>query len=76
MSIEPHVSVHPAVAVGESLLLCSDGLTDMLSNQMIYRILNTARDPLRGVRKVAATAFRVGALENISIIVCTRAAEP
>ncbi|MEH2539169.1 PP2C family protein-serine/threonine phosphatase [Bradyrhizobium sp. AZCC 1699] len=74
VSIDPHVSLHPSLAVGESLLLCSDGLTDMLSNQIIYRILNTAEDPLRAVRKLAATAFRVGALDNISIIVCTRAA--
>lgn len=74
MPIEPHVSVHPALAVGDALLLCSDGLTDMLSDQIIYGVLNAAQDPVRSVRKLAATAFRAGALDNISIIVCTRAA--
>lgn len=67
--IEPHISTDPPLAVGETLLLCSDGLTDMVDNQTISRVLRSARTPLRSVRKLAARTFGAGARDNVSLIV-------
>jgi protein phosphatase len=67
--VEPHISVDPPLAPGETLLLCSDGLTDMVPNQTISDTLRTAKDPHRAVRSLAAKAFSAGARDNISIIV-------
>ena len=72
VAIEPHISVDSPLAPGETLLLCSDGLTDMINNQAISKILNAAGTPLQSVRKLAARAFGAGAHDNISLIVVRR----
>lgn len=72
VSIEPHVSIDSPLAFGEALLLCSDGLTDMVDNQTITKVLRSAGTPLQSVRKLAARAFGAGARDNISLIVADR----
>jgi protein phosphatase len=72
VAIEPHISIDPPLASGETLLLCSDGLTDMVDNQTISKILRSARTPLQSVRKLAARAFGAGARDNVSLIVACR----
>jgi protein phosphatase len=47
VAIEPHVTVDAPLAAGETLLLCSDGLTDMVTSEVISSTLRTANDPLR-----------------------------
>ena len=69
VAIEPHISVDSPLAPGETLLLCSDGLTDMVSSQVIGGTLRTARDPLQAARKLAAKAFSGGARDNVSLLV-------
>ena len=71
--IEPHVSVDAPLAPGESLLLCSDGLTDMVPGQIICEALRTGKDPAGAIRKLAAKAFSEGAEDNISLLVVRRA---
>lgn len=39
IELEPQVYVNPAVSVGESYLICSDGLSDTLSNEEIEKIM-------------------------------------
>lgn len=70
--VEPHVSVDPPLAPGETLLLCSDGLTDMVVNQVIGDSLRDTKTPLQSVRKLVAKAFAAGARDNISLIVARR----
>lgn len=72
VAIEPHISIDSPLASGETLLLCSDGLTDMVNTQAIGKILNEAGTPLKSVRKLAAEAFSAGARDNISLIVACR----
>ncbi|WP_442894913.1 hypothetical protein [Bradyrhizobium sp. AZCC 1610] len=54
------------------MLLCSDGLADMVTNQIISYTLRTAKDPRRSARELAAKAFRAGAKDNVSLIVARR----
>ncbi|WP_198164045.1 PP2C family protein-serine/threonine phosphatase [Bradyrhizobium jicamae] len=76
VAIEPHISVDPPLASGETLLLCTDGLTDMVPNQAIRHILGTATDPLQVARRLAAKAFSSGARDNISLIVTRHSDTP
>ena len=72
VAIEPHISADSPLAPGETLLLCSDGLTDMVTDQIISDTLRTTKTPLRSARKLAAEAFSAGARDNISLIVVRR----
>jgi PPM family protein phosphatase len=76
IAIAPHISTDAPLAPGETLLLCSDGLTDMVKDQAISRILSATVTPLQSVRKLAAEAFSAGARDNISLIVACRSDEP
>jgi PPM family protein phosphatase len=76
VAIEPHISADSPLAPGETLLLCSDGLTDMVAGQIISETLRSGKDPSRSVRKLAARAFSAGARDNISLIVACRSGLP
>lgn len=69
IAVEPHISVDPPLAPGETLLLYSDGLTDMVTSQVISDTLKTAKDPLQAAKRLAAKAFSNGARDNISLLV-------
>jgi PPM family protein phosphatase len=75
IGVEAHISVDPPLAPGETLLLCSDGLTDMIANQTVSDALRTAKNPLQAARKLAAKAFSAGGRDNVSLIVA-RQLEP
>lgn len=47
--VEPHVSVDPPLAPEETLLLCSDGLTDMVINDFMTRIGSFAKPIVIGL---------------------------
>ncbi|MGY3388772.1 serine/threonine protein phosphatase PrpC [Bradyrhizobium sp. USDA 3311] len=68
-AVEPHISVDPPLAAGETLILCSDGLTDMVDNQTIRNTLMTAKSPLQAARTLVAEAFRFGGGDNVSLII-------
>lgn len=69
VSIGPHVTVDAPLAPGETLVLCSDGLTDMVSGRTISDTLRTAGGPLQATKKLAARAFSAGARDNVSLLV-------
>lgn len=69
LAVEPHISIDPPLARGETLLLCSDGLTDMVASQVIRDTLKTAKDPLQAAKRLAAKAFSAGAGDNISLLI-------
>lgn len=49
-------------------LLCSDGLTHMVSNEQISTILNNTPDNRKAMNKLIAACFAEGAVDNISIV--------
>jgi len=59
------VSLNP----GEGLLLCTDGLTAVLTDEEIYRVLEQCRDPDAGARRLIELANARGGPDNITAVV-------
>lgn len=55
--------------VGDRMLLCSDGLTDMLRKEEISRILQTEAQPEYACRELVARANEAGGKDNITVVV-------
>ena len=55
---------------GDLYLLCSDGLTDMLSNFEIADIMLSCEDVELCVRKLIDKALEQGGRDNITVVVC------
>jgi PPM family protein phosphatase len=51
------------------LLLCSDGLTEMVSDDRIAAILRAQRDPQRACEKLVAEANKQGGSKNVTVVV-------
>jgi protein phosphatase len=60
---------------GDMVLLCSDGLTNMVDDEMIQRILTDGGSLKDRVEKLVETANRNGGKDNISVIVIEPLAE-
>lgn len=54
---------------GDRVLLCSDGLTTMLENPEVSRILSSERDPQRAAQGLVDAANEAGGEDNITAIV-------
>lgn len=52
----------------QCILLCSDGLTDELSDRGIADILSQAPDPRAGVRRLLRAALKEGGHDNITLL--------
>lgn len=69
LPIEPHVGTRPALASGEALVLCSDGLTDMVDDDEIAQVLGALSDPGRAAQALFALAMDRGGHDNVSIVI-------
>ncbi len=67
--IEPHIAKGELKA-GDSYLLCSDGLTDMLSNCEITQIMSRTDSAEDCARQLVRAALDKGGRDNITVIVC------
>jgi protein phosphatase len=67
--IDPHIATAPPLGPGETLLLCSDGLTDMAGDEEIARVLEAVRDPGGWATNLFELAMDAGGLDNISVVV-------
>ena len=57
------------VQSGDRLLLCSDGLTDMVSDEQLRRLLQPCGDDLRQTcRRLVDTANAAGGRDNIAVV--------
>jgi len=61
---------------GDVILLCSDGLTEMVSDERIAAILQEERDPCRACQRLVAEANTSGGKDNITSIVAHLKAGP
>jgi hypothetical protein len=58
------------VRVGDRVLLCSDGLSDVVPEEDITRVLrSSARDPERAARELVEAALEAGGPDNVSVVV-------
>jgi serine/threonine protein phosphatase PrpC len=69
IAVEPHINIDAPLAPQEALLLCTDGLSDMVKDDGIAHALSATNDPIRAVRDLAGKAFAAGARDNVSLIV-------
>src|SRR5262249_56833753 len=69
-SAEVKVEVHKLrLEGGDRVLLCSDGLTEMVSEQEISHILQTEAEPEAACRRMVARANEAGGKDNITVVV-------
>lgn len=72
LGVEPQVEIDSykvATQQGDRILLCTDGLTTMLSEDEILQILVTERDPKRASRELVAAAVAAGGNDNVTVVV-------
>ena len=69
MRIEPHVQ-SSTIASGDVVLLCSDGLTDMVAEDEILRILSEDASVKEITEALIQAALAGGGKDNITAIVC------
>lgn len=60
IAVEPHIILDAPLRADETLLLCSDGLTDMVDSNVIGHVLNAADESIRSVHDLADKAFSAG----------------
>jgi protein phosphatase len=69
--IEPHITSR-TVNPGDQVLLCSDGLTDLVAEREIAAILMAA-DPQSACEGLVEAANRAGGIDNITVVVAKTA---
>lgn len=69
MLLEPYI-IKEAVCSGDQYLLCSDGLTDMLTDSEISGILLNSADVRSCTEALIGAALDHGGYDNITVIVC------
>jgi protein phosphatase len=66
VDVEAHAfEVHP----GDRLLLCSDGLTEMLTNEAIAATLRAEPEPEAACTHLVAQANDAGGSDNITVLI-------
>lgn len=60
---------------GDRLLLCSDGLTGMVTEDQIQAILENSDQPQQAADRLVKAANRAGGIDNISVVVLEAIAE-
>ena len=67
--IEPHIA-KDEMKPGDQYLLCSDGLTDMLTNLEIDEIMTSAPSAKECAERLVEAALEKGGRDNVTVIVC------
>jgi PPM family protein phosphatase len=65
---DPDLSIHTAM-LGDRYLLCSDGLTDVVSDEAVHQTLVSNADPAQAVDQLIDQAIKNGGPDNITCIV-------
>lgn len=78
LGTEPEVQIDEGVLDaqdGDRILLCSDGLTGMVPDERIERILRDAAEPRDAVKELVRAANAAGGVDNITVLVLDLALE-
>lgn len=67
-NLSPNISVIDDIDDGDIVLLCSDGLTDMLSDEDITAVLSNGESAQDVASKLVKTALERGGKDNITVI--------
>ncbi len=68
-SADVKVELHRVgLQIGDGVLLCSDGLTNMVSDEEIAGVLRAEADPEQACRQFVARANEAGGRDNITVI--------
>ncbi|WP_426593068.1 PP2C family protein-serine/threonine phosphatase [Cellulomonas sp. McL0617] len=73
--VEPDVWLLP-VSPGDRMLVCSDGLTDPLSDARIEAELRAHDDPQEAADRLVAAALAAGGRDNVTVVVVDAALTP
>lgn len=65
-----------ALEPGDRVLLCSDGLTDMVSDEVIARLMLAAAEPQAAVDALIEAALEAGGRDNVTVIVLEVSDQP
>jgi protein phosphatase len=65
---EPDLAIHEAMR-GDRYLLCSDGLTDVVSDEDVHEVLSSVADADDAVSQLITLAIRNGGPDNVTCIV-------
>jgi PPM family protein phosphatase len=65
---DPDLSTHETIA-GDRYLLCSDGLSGVVTEQTLHQALSTVRDPDKAALQLVELALKGGGPDNITCIV-------
>jgi PPM family protein phosphatase len=68
VEVRPHIHAL-SVATRARILVCSDGVTDMLSQSVLQETIATEREPAAAVRRLFQLAMDAGGLDNITLAV-------
>ena len=60
------------LAKGERLLLCTDGLTNLVTDEEILKTAQAHKSPEELCRKLIDQAMEAGATDNVTAVVLTR----
>jgi protein phosphatase len=65
-----HVEAHKLdLAAGDVILLCSDGLTEMVKDEAIAEVLHAEADPRAACERLVARANEAGGKDNITVVI-------
>ncbi len=67
--VQPHI-LPVQISAGDRFLLCSDGVTDMLSGEAIRDVMSTAKSPEECVDLLQQWALAAGGRDNLTAIIC------
>jgi PPM family protein phosphatase len=66
--VEPEVDIRQ-LEDGDTLLLCTDGLSEMVEDTEINRVLGTSATPEIAARKLVDLALQAGGRDNVTVLV-------
>lgn len=76
MTIEPHVSDNIRLQKNDKILMCSDGLTDMLDDEEIFEILSKKKNSESLSRDLLNAALSNGGIDNVTVLVISVESSP